>query len=51
MFEFGDYLVVAFVELLSGDVLEIICPDHLGIGDNVRSFVKYYQRSLFEPVP
>jgi hypothetical protein len=46
-FKHSDDLVIALVELLPGNVLEIICSDHLGIGDTIRSFIEYYQRTLF----
>lgn|GEM_PF-4866276 len=29
-FKLNDYLIIALDELLSGDLLEIICPDHPG---------------------
>ena len=45
-FECDDDLVVALVELLPGDVLQIICPDHMGIGDAVCPFIEYNKRTF-----
>ncbi|WP_181391447.1 hypothetical protein ACKUB1_15990 [Methanospirillum stamsii] len=49
-FKLSDYVVIALVELFSGDELKIICPDQLGISDTIRSFIEYNQRSFFQPV-
>jgi len=49
-FKCSDNLVIAPIEFLSGDVLQMICSDHLGIGDTIRSFIEYHERTLSEPV-